>query len=55
MEYNVCDLIKKEFIEGYNTALNNAAEWFTVYLGKGYTIDDWLNSGMGKFFNELGE
>lgn len=55
MEYNVCDLIKKEFIEGYNTALNDAAEWFTVYLGKEYTIDDWLNSGMGKFFNELGE
>lgn len=47
--------INKAFIEGYNTALNDVAEWFTMYLGEGHTFDDWVNSGMEKFFNELGE
>lgn len=39
----------------------DAAEWFTVYLSQGNTIDDWVRdskvvgNGMEKFFNELGE
>lgn len=53
--------INKAFIDGYNTALSDAAEWFTAYLGEGNTIDDWcrdskvLENGMEKFFSELGE
>lgn len=54
-EYYVCDHIDKAFIEGYNTALYDAAEWFTEYLKAGNTFSDWLNSGMEKFFSELGE
>lgn len=53
--------VDKAFIDGYNTALDDAAEWFTTYLGEGNTIDDWVRdskvvgSGMENFFNELGE
>ena len=61
MEYfNMDNPIYKEFIDGYNTALEDAAEWFAVYLGDGNTIDDWcrdskvLENGREKFFNELG-
>ena len=32
--------IDKAFIDGYNTALEDADEWFEVYLGEGNTIDD---------------
>ena len=62
MEYfNMENPVYKAFIDGYNTALEDAAEWFAVYLGEGNTIDDWcrdskvLESGREKFFNELGE
>lgn len=55
MEYYVCDPIEKEFIEGYNTALSDAAEWFTEYLKAGNTFNDLVNSGMEKFFTELGK
>lgn len=62
MEYfNMDNPIYKAFIDGYNTALEDAAEWFAVYLGEGNTIDDWcrdskvLENGREKFFNELGE
>ena len=61
MEYfNMDNPIYKAFIDGYNTALEDAAEWFAVYLGEGNTIDDWcrdskvLENGREKFFNELG-
>ena len=55
------DTIDKAFIEGYKTALEDAADWFEEYLGDGNTIDDWcrdskvLENGREKFFNELGE
>ena len=61
MEYfNMENPVDKAFIDGYNTALEDAAEWFEVYLGEGNTIDDWcrnskvLENGREKFFNELG-
>ena len=61
MEYfNMENPVDKAFIDGYNTALEDAAEWFEVYLGEGNTIDDWcrdskvLENGRKKFFNELG-
>lgn len=53
--------VDKAFIDGYNTALDDAADWFEEYLGDGNTIDDWcrdskvLENGREKFFNELGE
>lgn len=53
--------IEKAFIDGYNTALDDAADWFEEYLGAGNTIEDWyrdskvLENGREKFFNELGE
>lgn len=53
--------VDKAFIDGYNTALEDVAEWFAVYLGEGNTIDDWyrdskvLENGREKFFKELGE
>ena len=61
MEYFNMDTIDKAFIEGYKTALEDAAEWFEVYLGEGNTIEDWcidskmLENGREKFFHELGE
>lgn len=62
MEYfNMDNPIDKAFIDGYNTALEDAAERFAVYLGEGNTIDDWCRdskvpeNGREKFFNELGE
>ena len=54
------DTIDKAFIEGYKTALEDAAEWFEVYLEEGNTIEDWcidsevLENGREKFFHELG-
>lgn len=45
--------IDKAVINSYNNALDTAADWFTSYLGEGYTIDDWVKTGIGKFFNEL--
>ena len=61
MEYfNMDNPIYKAFIDGYNTALEDAADWFKEYLGDGNTIDDWcqdskvLENGREKFFNELG-
>lgn len=61
MEYfNMDNPVDKAFIDGYNTALEDAADWFAVYLGEGNTIDDWcrdskvLENGREKFFNELG-
>lgn len=47
--------VDKAVIDGYNTALSDAAAWFYVYLKAGNTFGDWVNSGMEKFFNELGE
>lgn len=61
MEYfNMDNPVDKTFIDGYNTALEDAADWFAAYLGEGNTIDDWcrdskvLENGREKFFNELG-
>ena len=54
------DNVDKAFIDGYKTALEDAAEWFEVYLGEGNTIEDWfidskmLENGREKFFHELG-
>lgn len=45
--------IDKAVINSYNNALDTATDWFTSYLGEGYTIDDWVKTGIGKFFNEL--
>lgn len=48
--------VDKAFIDGYNTALEDAAEQFAVYLGEGNIIDDWcrdskvLENGREKFF-----
>ena len=33
--------IDKAFIDGYNTALNYAADWIEEYLGADNTIEDW--------------
>lgn len=42
MEYfNMDNPIDKAFIDGYDTALDNAADWSEAYLGDGNTIDDW--------------
>ena len=52
--------IEKAFIDGYDTALDDAAEWFAVYLGEGNTIDDWcrdskvLENGREKFLMNWG-
>lgn len=51
----VCDNIDKAFIEGYNTAISDAASWFYVYLKAGNTFGDWVKTGMEKYFTELGE
>lgn len=45
--------VDKEFIDGYNTALDDASEWFTVYLDAGGTFDDWVDSGKKKFLEEM--
>ena len=62
MEYfNMDNHVDKAFIDGYNTALDDAADWFGEYLREGNTIEDWcidskvLENGREKFFNELGE
>ena len=53
--------IDKAFIDGYNTALDDAADWFEEYLGDGNTIDDWcrdskvLENGREKFFKDMKE
>lgn len=61
MEYfNMENHVDKAFIDGYNTALEDAADWFAVYLGDGNTIDDWcrdskvLENGREKFLKNLG-
>ena len=62
MEYfNMDNPIDKAFIDGYNTALNDAADWIEEYLGADNTIEDWyrdskvLENGREKFFKELGK
>ena len=41
MEYFNMDNPIYKFIDRYNTALEDADEWFEVYLAERNTIDDW--------------
>mgnify|MGYP001026219602 CR=1 FL=1 len=51
--------IDKAFIDGYNTALNYAADWIEEYLGADNTIEDWyrdskvLKNGREAFFKDM--
>ena len=53
--------IDKAFIDGYNTALNYAADWIEEYLGADNTIEDWyrdskvLKNGREAFFKDMKE
>lgn len=51
--FNMYNPVDKAVINSYNNALDTAADWFTSYLGEGHTIEDWVKTGIGKFFNEL--
>ena len=60
MEYfNMDNPVDKAFIDGYNTALEDAADWFEEYLGEGNTIEDWyrdskvLKNGREAFFKDM--
>ena len=60
MEYfNMDNPVDKAFVDGYNTALEDAADWFEVYLGEGNTIEDWyrdskvLKNGREAFFKDM--
>lgn len=59
--YEYEQLIDKAFIDGYNTALNYAADWIEEYLGADNTIEDWyrdskvLKNGREAFFKDMKE